>query len=165
MENWLIWFNDRWMNENEFRNNLYSSIYKRSRSVLAHILLEYSESQNNKRLTLKELQDFVKRKAFSIEHILSQKPKFTLKTHGFKSKEEYLEYEHTLGNLTLLEKSLNSSVSNKNVFDKVEYYDKSIFKMTKQLATKITHLNQFKKIDIENRTEELATYLEDRWWC
>ncbi len=165
MENWLVWFNERWMPEDEFRNNLYSSIYKRSRAVLPHILLDYSETISDTKLTIEELKDFVKRKAFSIEHILSQKPKFTLKTHGFKSTEEYLEFEHTIGNLTLLEKSLNSSVNNKNVYDKIAYYDRSIFRITKELATEITHNNQFKKEDIENRTEKMAEFLIEKWWC
>ncbi|MAM28698.1 MAG: hypothetical protein CMC13_06710 [Flavobacteriaceae bacterium] len=165
VEQWLHWFNSRWMNENEFRNNLLGSIYKRSRAVLPHILLDYSEHLSNTELDLETLKDYVKIKALSIEHILSQKPKFTLKTHGFKSNDEYLDFEHTLGNLTLLEKSLNSSVNNKNVYDKVTFYDRSKFKMTKALATKITHDGQFKKSDIEKRSEKIAEYLESKWWC
>jgi len=165
MEDWLLWFNHRWMPEEEFRNNLYGSMYKRSRAVLPHMFLDYSESKSKKGLKIEELKDFVKSKGFSIEHVLSQKPKFTLKTHGFKSTDEYLEYEHTIGNLTLLEKSLNSSVNNKNVYDKVEYYDRSIFKMTNDLATTITHNSQFKKEDIEKRTDEISEYLVEKWWC
>lgn len=165
VEEWLHWFNSRWMNENEFRNNLLGSIYKRSRAVLPHILLDYSEHLSNSELDLETLKDYVKIKALSIEHILSQKPKFTLKTHGFKSNDEYLDYEHTLGNLTLLEKSLNSSVNNKNVYDKVAFYDRSKFKMTKAMATEITHSGQFKKSDIEERSERIAEYLEKKWWC
>ena len=130
-----------------------------------HILFDYSESISGKQTDLGTLQNLMKKKALSIEHILSQKPRFTLKTHGFKSTDEYLEYEHTLGNLTLLEKSLNSSINNKNVFEKVPSYDKSKFKMTKLLATKISHTRQFKKSDIEQRTEEVANYLEEKWWC
>lgn len=165
IENWLSWFNERWMNENEFRNNLYGSIYQKSRAVLPHILLDYSESLAGKEADIDMLKNFVKKKALSIEHILSQKPKFTLRTHGFKSNDEYLEYEHTLGNLTLLEKSLNSSVNNKHVFDKIAYYDKSKFKMTRVLATTLSHHKQFKKNDIADRTEKLANYLEGKWWC
>ncbi|MEQ9468377.1 MAG: HNH endonuclease family protein [Ekhidna sp.] len=153
------------MNENEFRNNLYGSIYQKSRAVLPMILLDYSEHLSGKIFDLDSLKTFVKGKSLTIEHILSQKPKFTLKTHGFKSNDEYLEFEHTFGNLTLLEKSLNSSVNNKNVYDKVTYYDKSKFKITRLLATQITHKDQFKKEDIEARTEEIANYLEEKWWC
>ena len=165
IEEWLLWYNERWMNAGEFRNNLYGPIYKRSRAVLAHAFLDFSENINKTELSIEELKNFVKEKAFSIEHILSQKPKFALKTHGFRNNEEYLEYEHTLGNLTLLEKPLNSSVNNKNVFEKVDYYDRSIFKMTKKLASDIMHQQQFKKEDIINRTKVIADYLEQKWWC
>jgi hypothetical protein len=36
--------------------------------------------------------------------------------------------------------------------------------MTRALATKINYLGQFKKADIESRTEKIATYLEKKWW-
>jgi len=164
-EEWLHWFNSRWMNETEFKNNLLGPMYRRSRAVLPHILLDYSESLSNRELDIETLKDYVKKKALTIEHILSQKPKFTLKTHGFKSNDEYLDFEHTLGNLTLLEKSLNSSVNNKNVYDKISFYDKSKFKMTKAMATEITHEGQFKKSNIEQRTEKITLYLLRKWWC
>lgn len=164
IENWLLWFNDRWMNANEFRSNIYGSIYQRN-GVLPHLFLDYCEHLNNKKFDMDTLKSLVKKKALSIEHILSQKPKFTFKTHGFKSNDDYLEYEHTLGNLTLLEKSLNSSVNNKNIYDKIPYFDKSSFTMTKALATEIMHTNQFMKSDIEKRTDRIAVYLEERWWC
>lgn len=165
IENWLYDFNYNWMTGDQFKNNLYSEIYQRSRAVLPHILLDYSENLENKKADLKTLKKYVSEKAFSIEHVLSQKPKFGLKTHGFKSNEEYLEYEHTLGNLTLLEKSLNSSVNNKNVYDKVNTYDKSDFKVTKKLASEISLKDQFKKDNIKERTEEIVSYLVKRWWC
>jgi len=101
----------------------------------------------------------------TIEHILSQKPKFTLRTHGFKSTEEYLEYEDTLGNLTVLEKNLNSSAQNKNTFEKVKVYDKSIFKMTNNISTQIATEQEFKKKNIEARTELIGEYLSKKWWC
>ncbi|MFP3398658.1 HNH endonuclease family protein, partial [Brevibacterium sp. SIMBA_078] len=81
-----------------------------------------------------------------------QTPKFSLDTHGFQSEEEYLEFKDTMGNLTLLEKSINSSVKNRNILEKISFYDKSKFKMTKLLATEITYSNQFNKKDIEART-------------
>ncbi len=164
VENRLLWFNERWMNPSEFKSNLLGAIYKGSRAVLPHILLDYSESLALEQYDLEVLKNLVKKKGISIEHILSQKPKFTLKTHGFKSTEEYLEYEHTLGNITILEKTLNSGVNNKNVFDKISYYDRSMFVMTKNLATEISHNNQFRKTDIEERTKLIAEYMEKRWW-
>lgn len=161
----LTWFNSRWMNESEFRNNLLGSVYKRSRAVLPFILLDYSEFLSNSEHELEDLKDIVKTKSLTLEHILSQTPKFSLDTHGFQSEEEYLEFEHTIGNLTLLEKSINGAVRNKNVSEKVSFYDKSKFKMTKLLATEITYNTQFDKKDIEARTEKITNYMEEKWWC
>lgn len=165
IEEELRWFNGRWMNESEFKNNLLGSIYKRSRAVLPFILLDYSENLSKVEHDLDDLKEFVKTKSLTIEHILSQKPKFSLDTHGFQSEDEYLEFEHTLGNLTLLEKSINSAVRNKNVSEKVGFYDRSKFKMTKLLATEITYRSQFDKEDIGTRTEKITNYMEKKWWC
>ena len=161
----LTWFNSRWMSESEFRNNLLGSVYKRSKAVLPFILLDYSEFLSSFQHELEDLKDFVKTKSLTVEHILSQTPKFSLDTHGFQSEEEYLEFKDTMGNLTLLEKSINSSVKNKNISEKISFYDKSKFKMTKLLATEITYSNQFDKKDIEARTEKLMKYMERKWWC
>lgn len=165
IEEELRWFNSRWMNESEFKNNLLGSVYKRSRAVLPFVLLDYSECLSKVEHDLDDLKDFVKTKSLTIEHILSQKPKFSLDSHGFQNEDEYLEFEHTLGNLTLLEKSINSAVRNKNVSEKVGYYDKSKFKMTKLLATEITYSSQFDKDDIGIRTDKITDYMEKKWWC
>lgn len=37
--------------------------------------------------------------------------------------------------------------------------------MTKKLASILVHRQQFKKEDIVNRTEVIADYLEQKWWC
>ncbi len=134
---------------------------------LAHIFIDYSEFLSKKKLSIVELKRIANDRKLTptIEHILSQKPKFTLKSRGFKSTEEYLEYENALGNLTVLEKSLNSSAQNKNTFEKVKIYDKSIFKMTNNLSTQISTKKEFKKNDIVDRTELIAEYLSNKWWC
>jgi hypothetical protein len=46
----------------------------------------------------------------TIEHILSQTPKFTPKSFGFRDEDEFEEFEGIIGNLTILEKSINSSI-------------------------------------------------------
>ena len=153
------------MSESEFRNNLLGSVYKRSKAVLPFILLDYSEFLSSFEHELEDLKDLVKTKSLTVEHILSQTPKFSLDTHGFQSEEEYLEFEHTLGNLTLLEKNINGAVKNKNISEKVSFYDKSRFKVTKLLATEVTYSNQFDKKDIEARTEKIMDYMEVKWWC
>ncbi|WP_044634132.1 DUF262 domain-containing protein [Neotamlana sedimentorum] len=165
IQNWLLWYNKHWMNKPSFMNYLNGYIY--GNRALPHIFVEYSENLRGTEFTMDELKKIANDRRFNptIEHILSQKPKFTLKSHGFKSTEEYLEYEHSLGNLCVLEKNLNSGAQNKSTFEKVKVYDKSIFKMTKNIASQISTKSEFKKKDIEERTELLAEYFIKKWWC
>ena len=165
IQDWLLWYNKRWMSKPEFQTYLNGTIYRNM--ALSHMFIDYSEALSKKTFTIEELKKIIndRRMNPTIEHILSQKPKFTLKSHGFKSTEEYLEYEDTLGNLTVLEKNLNSSAQNKNTFEKVKVYDKSIFKMTNNISTQISTEREFKKNDIENRTELIGEYLSEKWWC
>ncbi len=165
IQNWLLDYNKRWMSKPEFQTYLNGYIF--GNRALAHIFIDYSEFLSKKKLSIVELKRIAndRKSTPTIEHILSQKPKFTLKSRGFKSTEEYLEYENALGNLTVLEKSLNSSAQNKNTFEKVKIYDKSIFKMTNNLSTQISTKKEFKKNDIVDRTELIAEYLSNKWWC
>ena len=101
----------------------------------------------------------------TIEHILSQEPKFTFKSVGFKNRDEFEEYGDTLGNLTVVEKSINSAGQNKMPLEKVPHYDTSRYKMTQVLATSISANKNFTKQDINSRTSELANYILDTWWC
>ncbi len=153
------------MSKPEFQTYLNGYIF--GNRALSHIFIEYSEFLSKKKFTIDELKRIANDRKLNptIEHILSQKPKFTLKSHGFRSTEEYLEYEDTLGNLTVLEKSLNSSAQNKNTFEKTKVYDKSIFKMTNNISTQIATKQEFKKNGIEERTELIAEYLSSKWWC
>lgn len=165
IQDWLLGYNKRWMNKPEFQT--YLNGYILGNRALAHIFIDYSEFLSKKTFPIDELKRIANDRKLNptIEHILSQKPKFTLKSHGFRSTEEYLEYEDTLGNLTVLEKSLNSSAQNKNTFEKVKVYDKSIFKMTNAISTQISTKQEFKKNDIDERTELIAEYLSSKWWC
>lgn len=165
IEDWLLWYNERWMNSGEFKSQIKGAIYKRSRAVLPHLFLDYSEHLAGESFSLEDLKQMVKEKSLSLEHVLAQKPKFSLRSHGFRNMEDYLEYQHTLGNLTLLEAGLNSSVNNRNVQEKVNYYDRSRFRVTQLLASQIAHQQEFRKAEIIARTNELAQYMEQRWWC
>ena len=83
---------------------------------------------------------------------------------GFKSKEDFIDHEHKIGNLTILEKSLNSSVQNKNATEKVDGYGRSILIMTKKLGSEIDTKKEFTKLDVQSRTKVLVGYCVDRWW-
>jgi hypothetical protein len=161
IENWLIWFNGRWMPKEEFQSNLSRGIY--GNRALNHIFITYCEYVNNKDYSMNELQDLVG-KSPNIEHILSQTPTFDPIALGFDSKEDFIDFEHTIGNLTVLEKGLNSTVQNKNVIDKIDGYGKSLFTMTRMLGSEIHSNKGFSKKSVQNRTQILAEYCIERWW-
>ena len=159
---WLLRFNQAWMSEQEFKSNLNGYIY--GNRALPYIFLTYCEDLSGKEYTLKQLMEISIKKP-TIEHILSQTPTFSFRSHGFRNEEDFIEFDNTIGNLTLLEKSINSAVQNKNAIEKVPYYDKSQFKMTKELSSKIASEGSFKKRDIKIRTKDLMKYITEAWWA
>lgn len=161
IENWLIWFNGRWMSKEEFQSNLSRGIY--GNRALNHIFITYCEHVNKKEYLMTELQDLVN-KSPNIEHILSQTPTFDPIAFGFDNKEDFIDFEHTIGNLTVLEKGLNSSVQNKNVIDKIDGYGKSLFTMTRMLGSDIDTNKGFNKKSVQKRTQNIADYCVERWW-
>lgn len=161
IEGWLIWFNNRWMPKEEFQSNLHGVMY--GNRALNHIFIDYCEHIIEKKYTLDELKTIVGRQP-NIEHILAQTPTFAPRTLKFKNKEDFIDFEHKIGNLTILEKSLNSGVQNKSAIDKVDSYGKSIFIMTKKAGSEIDTKRTFTKDELEARTKEIAHYCLIRWW-
>lgn len=161
IENWLVWFNNRWMPKEEFQSNLSRGIY--GNRALNHIFITYCEHINSKEFDITEMKELVS-KTPNIEHILSQTPTFEPISLSFDNKEDFIDFEHNIGNLTVLEKGLNSSVQNKNAIDKIDGYGRSLFSITKKLASAIDTSKGFTKIDLKNRTKILADYCSDRWW-
>lgn len=161
IENWLVWFNNRWMPKEEFQSNLSRGIY--GNRALNHIFITYCEHLNSKEFDIKEMKELVS-KTPNIEHILSQTPTFEPSALGFDNKEDFIDYEHNIGNLTVLEKGLNSSVQNKNAIDKIDGYGRSLFSMTKKLGSSIDTSKGFNKTDLKARTKVLADYCSERWW-
>ena len=101
------------------------------------LFIDYNERLTGNEYSIEELKDIMRINP-TIEHILSQTPKFTPKSFGFRDEDEFEEFEGIIGNLTILEKSINSSIQNKDLVEKIKGYDKSIFLMTKKLSTKIS---------------------------
>ena len=162
IQDWLLWFNDRWMTNEEFQANIERDVY--GNKALVHIFIDYCEHLSNKAYTISKLKKIMTKDKPTIEHVLSQKPRFSYRSHGFRNKDELLEYEHALGNLTLLEERLNKAAQNKNSTEKVVYYDRSGFKMTKNLSSLISTSGKVKKNVIQERTLEIAKYCKKRWW-
>lgn len=163
IQNWLLWFNTRWMSKEQFNTSLSQNIY--GNVALPYIFVNYCESIRNNEYSLEELQKIVATTP-TIEHVLAQTPDFKPESLGFNDLEDFVSYEHRLGNLSLLEKSLNSAVQKKVPLLKVESgYDKSSFEMTKKLASQIMSKQSFAKQDVIDRTEELQDYCIKHWWA
>lgn len=162
IEDWLLWFNHRWMSKEEFQSNLYGGIY--GNRALNHIFIAYCEKIENDEYSIDDLKKIIATSP-TIEHILAQIPTFAPRALGFKNKEDFIDYEHNIGNLTILEKTLNSRAQNKSAIDKVAIYGDSDFKMTKKVASDIDTKKAFTKTDLQARTKEIADYCIDRWWC
>jgi hypothetical protein len=70
-----------------------------------------------------------------IEHILPSKPRPDVRAE-FDKPDQYEEFVGRLGNLTLLEKTINSSVSNGNLAEKAPGYRQSTLLLTRSLVEK-----------------------------
>ena len=162
LRDWLLEYNRDWMPRGTFEAFLQDWIYRNQ--ALVHIFTRYCENLQNKPFTLNELKALEKMSP-TIEHILSREPKFTFKSVGFKSSDDFEAYADTLGNLSVIEKGINSAAQNKMPLEKVPYYDTSKYKMTQTLATSISANKNFTKQDINSRTSELTNYILDTWWC
>ena len=103
----------------------------------------------------------------SVEHILPQNPSFEIKSYGFKDAEEFEEYKHRIGNLLLLERSLNSACQNSTVEAKVTeptLYAYSALVSVRALAAHTVGKPQGYKLDnIEERSQTLAQMILSRW--
>jgi hypothetical protein len=167
IENRLIGFIKYFMSDTEFKNRLEGDIY--GNAALKHVFIEYDEhileSTNQAPYTLQNLMRLNTINP-TIEHIFAQEPRFNFPSRGFGSEDEYITKIHKLGNLTLLEKNLNSLALNKTPELKIvdNIYSKSKFKVTEILNAEIKNRgNNFVKADVDSRTSELVNFCMNRW--
>ena len=147
----------------------------RMRYILAK-LTQYIEEQAWGSPTYARLDRYID-KSVHVEHILPQKSTTAVR-EAFDKSVEYDDYVVRLGNLTLLEKTINSSVSNGSYTDKVRGYRQSSFLLTKSLTEKphvgvntqlnraVVDLIQFESWNSEAITErqEMLTALARKVW-
>ena len=147
----------------------------RMRYILAK-LIQYIEEQAWGSPTYAQLDRYTD-KSVHVEHILPQTPTAEVR-EAFDKPAEYDDYLSRLGNLTLLEKTINSSVSNGSYADKVPGYRQSSFLLTKSLAEKphvgvntqlnraVADLIQFEYWNSQTITErqEMLTALARKVW-
>ena len=102
----------------------------------------------------------------TVEHILPQEPSFDIGAYGFANRDEYEQYRHRFGNLTLLEGPLNGACNNRTVEDKMSapnLYLSSGLTSVKVLAAHHAGQSGFKKSDLEKRGQELSQFVATRW--
>ena len=164
IEDHLLWFNSFEISNERFKDYLTDYNYYKQTGLLRLLFIDYCERLNKKEYTLAELKKIMSNDP-TIEHILSQTPKFKPRSFGFKNVEDFDEYKNLIGNLSLLEKKINSSIKNSDLSDKVKGYSKSKFKMTQQLATLLSQTKSFKKKNLKERSELLVKDFATRWWA
>jgi hypothetical protein len=162
IESWLLWFNNRWMSKEEFQAAFTSNIF--GNRSLNHVFISYCEVLRGAKFSIEELKKISDLNP-NIEHILSQTPNFDPTAFGFTDEEDYINHEHRLGNLSILERSFNSSIQNKAAVDKVDTYDRSFFVVMRDVSTHIYSQRGFNKTNIMERTKKLAEYCTSRWWA
>lgn len=105
----------------------------RMRYILAK-LTQYVEQQAWKNTAHESLDQYIAN-TVEVEHILPQTPTQEVR-ELFDQTERYDEYLEMMGNLTLLEKTINTSVSNDLYTKKLPGYRQSSFILTRSLAEK-----------------------------
>ena len=158
----LVVFIQRFMDNLEFEQKIRSQYHY---APLSHIHIEYGEHITGKTYILDDLKEFVNSQP-TVEHIFADKARFGFPNFGFKNIEEYQDKVNRLGNLTLLEKTLNSQCQNKNPDQKIsdDFYSRSRFEDPRQISADIKNRGTaFIKEDINERTRTLAKFCLERW--
>ncbi|MEW6193828.1 MAG: DUF262 domain-containing HNH endonuclease family protein [Bacteroidota bacterium] len=124
-----------------YRNTEYN------RRMIKYVLSKYD---TNLRTTKENKIDF---NNVNIEHILPQKPD---SSWGLKAK-DIKKYVNKLGNLTLLDKKINSVAQNKSIKDKLHDLEKSTLPITIEFVKHLKTLNnKWSEKHINNRQKELC---------
>lgn len=159
----LVSFIYGFMSDSEFSRRLNSDIYPNV--ALKYIFTEYNEHLKDSKYTLQEL---IKQSETvpTVEHIFAREERFNFPNFEFASLEEYSERINMLGNLTLLERSINSQCRNKTPGQKISdnLYSTSIFEDATRISAEIKNRGStFVKTDVEARTRQIADFCRTRW--
>jgi len=163
IETRLISFVNNFMSDAEFSRRLNSDVYPNV--VLKYVFTEYNEHLLGNEYSLQELIEQSKTVP-TVEHIFAREERFDFPNFKFNSVEEYNDRVNMLGNLSLLEKSINSQCHNKTPGQKISenLYSKSTFEDAKRISAEVMNRGSaFIKTDIEERTRRIAMFCMHRW--
>ena len=162
IESWLLWFNSFEINENRFKDYLVNGDYSDQTGLLRLLFIDKCERLNKDSFDIDSLRKIMN-SVPTVEHILSQTPRFTPSAFGFSSQNDFDEHLNLIGNLTILEKQINSKIRNSDLPDKLVGYRKSKFRVTTKLANSIS-INGFMKTNLTSRGKDLVDDFAQTWW-
>lgn len=143
----LYEFVTNFLNDYRFEEYLNEGIDNKT-ALVRYILHEFNSGNHGQTLSLDDYRNL------QVEHIFSKNPNFGIRHYGFGRHETYDVEIATMGNLTILEKGLNSKVSNIAPIDKMNGYEQSKIKMNAEL------LGKLKTLDREKMNERKAKMIE-----
>ena len=144
----LIYIGEKFVNNHVFSNYLDDPIY--GNGAVKYILSEY----NGDNLTFEVYKDL------QIEHIFSKEPNFDFLSYGFT--DDYIYEKNKIGNLGLLEQSLNKGLGNLPPINKVSGYIKSQITDMRNLAGEIQK-GPFLKQNVDDRRKLIVDFCINRF--
>lgn len=162
-------FVEKFMADDLFRQRLRESVYEDNEGA-RFILLEWDErSRAAGTATVDELKSLRSAEP-TIDHVLAQERTFALDGREFRDADHYAEQVHRLGNLTLVEKKINSAAQKKTPEQKAaddNLYKASDYGSTRALGVEIDASiadgKVFGAAHIEERTTSLVDFCLTRW--
>jgi hypothetical protein len=158
----------RFMDDSRFDVALNENMYENE--AVLHLLIEMGEAwareQGRSGYSVADLIRFMQTDP-TVEHVFGQAPPFAFPSRGFQTEEEYVQLNDRLGNLSVLEKDLNSRCQNKTPEQKLD--DISLYKTTRfdttlaLVAEAAASGQQFVASSITERTKRLAEFAKRRW--
>lgn len=109
------------------------------------------------------------RDGLTVEHVMAQIPgdSFHESHYGFTDKEDFEQHVHRLGNLVLLEGSINGACQNRTAEEKMSatnLYPRSKLVAVQGLSARNSGPSKkFNKEALSKRSSELAQVVKDRW--
>ena len=110
-----------------------------------------------------EPPNIVDAKFGNVEHILPEKPSQWGDTwyDDGQPTELHGKYVYRVGNLTLLNRSDNISISNKPFDDKRPVY---LNENNPQITQDVGDNADWSNVEIDDRSDEIITYIVEQWW-